>query len=72
METKAKRQHAPKDNRQIYLLMQYSYIHLTLLVVKVTKESVDFLAMAISISSSLRHISLIFAKLLFPVVSMDL
>ena len=72
METKAKRQHAHKDNRQVYLLMQYSYIHLTLLVVKDTKESVDFLAMAISISSSLRHISFIFAKLLFPVVSMDL
>ena len=32
-------------------------------------ESVDFLAMAISDSSSLRHISSIFAKLLFPVVS---
>ena len=38
---------------------------------KFTNESVDFLAMAISISSSLRHTSSIFAKLLFPVVSMD-
>ena len=38
---------------------------------KFTDESVDFLPMAISISSSLRHISLIFAKLLFLVVSKD-
>ena len=38
---------------------------------KFTNEGVDFLAMAISISSSLRHISSIFAKLLFPVVSKD-
>ena len=38
---------------------------------KFTDESVDFLPMAISISSSLRHISLMFAKLLFPVVSKD-
>lgn len=38
---------------------------------KFTDESVDFLPMAISISSSLRHISLMFAKLLFLVVSKD-
>ena len=38
---------------------------------KFTNESVDFLLMAISISSSLRHISLIFAKLLFLVVPKD-
>ena len=38
---------------------------------KFTNEGVGSLAMAISISSSLRHTSSIFAKLLFPVVSMD-
>ena len=47
------------------------YINFTLLVVKFTKEGVGSLAMAISISPSLRHTSSIFAKLLFPMLSMD-
>lgn len=38
---------------------------------KFTNEGLGSLAMAISISSSLRHISLIFAKLLFLVESTD-
>ena len=44
----------------IYWFSKYSF-----------NESVDFLAIAISISSSLGHISSNFAKLLFPVVSVD-
>ena len=46
--------------KSIYWCSKYSF-----------NESVGFLAMAISISSSLRHISSIFAKLLLPVFSKD-
>ena len=60
-----------QKGQQSRLFIDVVNIHLTLLFVKFTNESVGFLAMAISISSSLSHISSIFAKLLFPVVSKD-